>query len=71
MKENYYADKLINLDLVVIDYTWWNEIHPNVTLDFNKNKLGLPNFCFLLDLNFCLEFPLIFIPILISCPLLI
>jgi hypothetical protein len=38
---NHYVDKLANLDLSLPDFTWWNQIPPQLRDDFYRNRLGI------------------------------
>lgn len=41
---NQCAKKLTNLTYLVSNFTWWSDIHADVTLNFNRNKLRIFNF---------------------------
>src|SRR4051812_16519789 len=71
---NQCADKFANLGFQVNCFTWWNEVPPNILLDFTKNKL---RFSFididrfevkLFPLHFCTYFLSIYIGL---CPFLL
>jgi len=43
---NNCADKLANLGLTVINFTWWDYAPVEILADLTNNRLGLPNFRF-------------------------
>ncbi|GAU47667.1 hypothetical protein TSUD_380210 [Trifolium subterraneum] len=43
---NHCADKLVNIGLTVQTFTWWDDVHRALSMDFARNKMGLPCFRF-------------------------
>jgi ribonuclease HI len=43
---NHCADKLVNLGLIVVNFTWWDYAPTEILGDLGRNRLGLPNFRF-------------------------
>jgi len=43
---NKCADTLANLGLTFASYWWFSQLPPNIRVDLESNKLGLPNFRF-------------------------
>lgn len=43
---NHCADKLANLGLSVVNFTWWNYPPAEILEDLSRNRLGLPYFRF-------------------------
>ncbi|GAU15840.1 hypothetical protein TSUD_236550, partial [Trifolium subterraneum] len=39
-------DKLANIGLTVQTFTWWDDVHRALSMDFSRNKMGLPCFRF-------------------------
>ncbi|PNX74636.1 protein trichome birefringence-like 18 [Trifolium pratense] len=45
-EENHCVDKLANIGLTVQTFTWWDDVHRALSMDFARNKIGLPCFRF-------------------------
>jgi len=43
---NYCADKLANIGLALSSHFWFSSIPSQIQVDYNKDRLGLPNFIF-------------------------